>query len=137
MRWRRKGIWEHLLELLIDELDYEWLMLDASHCSSFSWIVLDHRGRVVQNASNNFWYLVCLYIGRNKLCKDCSNQHIYYHNTDYRHFMLCLIAFIGHLICLFLVLQMLAPSLFLEWMSLDLLQPKNLLLLDIEYRITS
>ena len=31
IRWRRKGIWEKLLEILIDEPDYEWLMIDASH----------------------------------------------------------------------------------------------------------
>ena len=32
IRWRDKGIWEKLLEVLIDEPDYEWLMIDASHC---------------------------------------------------------------------------------------------------------
>jgi len=31
-RWRDKGVWEALLERLIDEPDYEWLMIDASHC---------------------------------------------------------------------------------------------------------
>ena len=30
-RWRDKGIWESILEALIDEPDYEWLMIDASH----------------------------------------------------------------------------------------------------------
>ena len=30
-RWRDKGIWEALLEQLIDEPDFEWLMIDASH----------------------------------------------------------------------------------------------------------
>ena len=29
-RWRDKGIWEALLEKLIDEPDFEWLMIDAS-----------------------------------------------------------------------------------------------------------
>ncbi|MBL8640431.1 MAG: IS5 family transposase, partial [Alphaproteobacteria bacterium] len=32
IRWRDKGIWEKLLDVLIDEPDYEWLMIDASHC---------------------------------------------------------------------------------------------------------
>ncbi len=32
IRWRDKGIWEKLLEILIDDLDYEWLMIDARHC---------------------------------------------------------------------------------------------------------
>ncbi len=32
IRWRDKGMWERLLEVLIDDLDYEWLMIDASHC---------------------------------------------------------------------------------------------------------
>ncbi len=30
-RWRDKGIWESLLEQLMDEPDYAWLMIDASH----------------------------------------------------------------------------------------------------------
>ncbi len=31
-RWRDKRIWEKLLEILIVDPDYEWLMIDASHC---------------------------------------------------------------------------------------------------------
>ncbi len=31
-RWRDRGVWERLLEQFIDEPDYEWLMIDASHC---------------------------------------------------------------------------------------------------------
>ena len=31
-RWRDRGVWEGLLESLITEPDYEWLMIDASHC---------------------------------------------------------------------------------------------------------
>ncbi len=31
IRWRDQGIWEALLEKLIDEPDFEWLMIDASH----------------------------------------------------------------------------------------------------------
>ena len=27
-----RGIWEKLLEILVDEPDFEWLMIDASHC---------------------------------------------------------------------------------------------------------
>jgi transposase len=30
-RWRDRGIWEALLETLVTEPDYEWLMIDASH----------------------------------------------------------------------------------------------------------
>ena len=29
--WRNKGVWAKLLEIPIDEPDYEWLMIDASH----------------------------------------------------------------------------------------------------------
>ena len=32
IRWRDKGVWEKLLEVLIEEPDYEWLIIDASHC---------------------------------------------------------------------------------------------------------
>jgi transposase len=31
-RWRIKRVWEKILEVLIDEPDMEWLMIDASHC---------------------------------------------------------------------------------------------------------
>ena len=31
-RWRDRGVWEKLLEVLMVEPDYEWLMIDASHC---------------------------------------------------------------------------------------------------------
>lgn len=30
-RWRDKGVWEGILEQLIKEADYEWLMMDATH----------------------------------------------------------------------------------------------------------
>jgi len=30
-RWRDKGIWEMLLEHLVEEPDFEWLMIDARH----------------------------------------------------------------------------------------------------------
>ena len=31
IRWRDKGIWEKLLEKLVDKPDFEWLMIDGSH----------------------------------------------------------------------------------------------------------
>ena len=31
IRWRDGGIWEGLLEILIDDPDFEWLMIDASY----------------------------------------------------------------------------------------------------------
>ena len=33
-RWRDRGVWEHLLEILIDDPDFEWLMIDASYCKA-------------------------------------------------------------------------------------------------------
>ena len=30
-RWVKNGQWEKILECLVDEPDFEWLMLDASH----------------------------------------------------------------------------------------------------------
>lgn len=30
-RWRDKGIWERILEALVEDTDFEWLMIDASH----------------------------------------------------------------------------------------------------------
>ena len=31
-RWVKENTWEKLLEILINEPDFEWLMIDASHC---------------------------------------------------------------------------------------------------------
>ncbi len=31
IRWRNKGVWELLLEKVVDDPDYEWLMIDATH----------------------------------------------------------------------------------------------------------
>jgi transposase len=31
IRWRDAGVWEKLLENLVDSPDFEWLMIDASH----------------------------------------------------------------------------------------------------------
>ena len=33
-RWRDKGIREKLLEILVDEPDFEWPMIDANHCKA-------------------------------------------------------------------------------------------------------
>ena len=30
-RWRDRGIWENLLDMLVDEPDYGWVMIDATH----------------------------------------------------------------------------------------------------------
>jgi len=30
-RWVESGLWENILEKVIDDPDYEWLMIDASH----------------------------------------------------------------------------------------------------------
>ena len=30
-RWRDRGVWEQLLEAIIDEPDFEWMMIDGSH----------------------------------------------------------------------------------------------------------
>jgi transposase len=35
-RWRDKGIWASLLQRQMDEPDYEWLMIDASHVKAHS-----------------------------------------------------------------------------------------------------
>ncbi len=33
-RWRDNGTWEKLLQAVIDEPDFEWLMIDASHAKA-------------------------------------------------------------------------------------------------------
>lgn len=32
IRWRDKGIWEGLLAKIMQDTDFEWLMIDATHC---------------------------------------------------------------------------------------------------------
>lgn len=29
-RWQDKGVWERLLEAVVDDLDFEWLMVDSA-----------------------------------------------------------------------------------------------------------
>ena len=31
-RWRDKGIWEKILEIIMPEPDYEWIMIDTTYC---------------------------------------------------------------------------------------------------------
>ena len=31
-RWRDKRVWGKLLDILVEEPDYEWLIIDGSHC---------------------------------------------------------------------------------------------------------
>ncbi len=31
IRWRDKGLWEFLLEIIVEDPDYEWLIIGASH----------------------------------------------------------------------------------------------------------
>ncbi|MBM6721502.1 hypothetical protein H6C13_00065 [Pseudoflavonifractor phocaeensis] len=33
-RWRDKGLWKKPYEILVDESDFEWLMIDTSHCKA-------------------------------------------------------------------------------------------------------
>jgi transposase len=33
-RWRDNGVWEKLLQAVMDEPDFEWLMIDASHAKA-------------------------------------------------------------------------------------------------------
>ena len=48
IRWRDKRIWEKLLESLIDDPDFEWLMIDASHCKV-------HSTRLEPKAATRGW----------------------------------------------------------------------------------
>ena len=43
-RWRDKGIWEKILETLVDDTDFEWLMIDVRHVKVHSNAV-GFRGR--------------------------------------------------------------------------------------------
>ncbi len=36
IRWRDKGIWEGLLEKMVQHTDFEWLMIDVTHCKVHS-----------------------------------------------------------------------------------------------------
>ena len=33
-RWRDKGVWEKLLQILMKDPDYEWLIIDATYCKA-------------------------------------------------------------------------------------------------------
>ena len=62
-RWRDKGTWEKLLETLIDEPDYEWLMTGASHPGSCSYSVFGYLGAgLVTTVSNTSFNPAYVYI---------------------------------------------------------------------------
>ena len=44
-RWRDRGVWDMLFEQLVDEPDFEWLMIDASYCK----VHLDASGAIGGN----------------------------------------------------------------------------------------
>ena len=46
-RWRDKGLWESLLEQLVDDPDFEWLMIDASH------VKVHHDGMGAKGGTQN------------------------------------------------------------------------------------
>ena len=39
IRWRDAGVWERLLEALIDDPDMEWLMIDATHLTTYQFLI--------------------------------------------------------------------------------------------------
>jgi len=43
-RWRDAGLWEALLEQFISDPDYEWLMIEASHCKAHPHAAGAHAG---------------------------------------------------------------------------------------------
>lgn len=45
IRWRDKGVWEERFEVLIDEPDYEWLMMDASYGKAHSQVAEAKGGK--------------------------------------------------------------------------------------------
>ena len=40
IRWRDAGVWERLLEALIDDPDMEWLMIDATHLTTYQFLIM-------------------------------------------------------------------------------------------------
>jgi transposase len=45
-RWRDKGVWERLLETLMDEPDFEWLITDVKNVTNHSLALGDKQGTI-------------------------------------------------------------------------------------------
>lgn len=59
-RWRDKGIWEKLLELLINDADYEWLLIDPRYVEAYRraiGAVGDNRSMRISKARSNPRYV--------------------------------------------------------------------------------
>jgi len=52
-RWRDKGIWKEILEQLIDDPDYKWLIIDANHIKAHP-----HAARAID--SNQSYIFPCV-----------------------------------------------------------------------------
>lgn len=59
IRWRDKGIWENLLEHLIVDPDYEWLMIDASGARGGNQDMSRTKGGSTQNYIWPWIRMVC------------------------------------------------------------------------------
>jgi len=62
IRWRDKGLGEKWLEILVDEPDYEWLMIDASHCK-----VPPHAAGAKGGSTRNYIWPWRRLVGRSEL----------------------------------------------------------------------
>lgn len=44
-RWRDRGVWEALLEILINEPDFEWLLMEPRHIKTFQHVTYTAGGK--------------------------------------------------------------------------------------------
>jgi hypothetical protein len=81
-RWRDHGIWEFLLEQLIDKPDDDWLMMNASHIKVHPYAASAKGGNQDMNhtkggsTQNCIWPWMHLVYRSGLLCKIYSSQRI-------------------------------------------------------------
>ncbi|SEQ98239.1 Transposase [Nitrosomonas sp. Nm51] len=74
-RWRDKGIWEKLLESLVNAPDFEWPMIDAGHIKVHPHASGEKGGNQAMNRTkggstqNYIWSWMCMVAGPNAYYK--------------------------------------------------------------------
>lgn len=69
IRWRDRRIWEKLLEILTDEPDYEWPMIDASHCKVYPHAAGARGGNQDMDPTKRGSTPICIWPWMRRVCR--------------------------------------------------------------------
>ena len=74
-RWRDRAVWESLLEKMIDDPDFEWLMIDASHIKVHPHAAGARGGNQEMSRTKGGSTPNCIWPWMRMVCRSRSLQH--------------------------------------------------------------